>query len=132
MSVLGWPTILGLVSTLAYILYTKWRRKDVPLPPGPKGWPIIGNALDIPTESMGPVYAGWAKRFGKYRIDGQLAIHPYILASGSEIVSASMFGKTMVIIDSYDAAIELLEKRAAKYSSRWVVCHLSPAMRRPS
>lgn len=44
--------------------------------------------------------------------------------TGSDIVSASALGTTMVIINSYDAAIELLEKRAAKYSCRYK-CHES-------
>jgi hypothetical protein len=36
----------------------------------------------------------------------------------SDLVSASALGTTLVVIDSYDIAVELLEKRAAKYSSR--------------
>jgi hypothetical protein len=104
----------------SYFIYAKWRRKTYPLPPGPKGWPIIGNALDIPLTSMGPVYASWAKLFGEIMIllTGDLVLTSPI---GSSIISASALGQTIIIIDSYDVAIELLEKRAAKYSSRRVV-----------
>ena len=38
----------------------------------------------------------------------------------SNIVSASALGTTLVVINSHDIAVELLEKRAAKYSSRQV------------
>jgi hypothetical protein len=60
---------LLLTPVAPYLLYARRvyrkRTKGLPLPPGPKGWPLIGNALDIPLVSMGPVYASWAKKFGK-------------------------------------------------------------------
>ncbi|KAJ3538450.1 hypothetical protein NMY22_g5158 [Coprinellus aureogranulatus] len=93
-----------LLLLISYLLYGKFlnrkKRQGLPLPSGPSGWPIIGNALDMPLESMGPVYASWAKSLG------------------SEIISASALGTTILVIDSYDTAVELLDKRAARYSCR--------------
>jgi len=40
-----------------------WRRKTVaPYPPGPPPKPIIGNALDIPSEMQWVKYLEWSKR----------------------------------------------------------------------
>jgi hypothetical protein len=33
--------------------------------PGPKGWPIIGNLLDVPTEVEYQVFSMWKKKYGK-------------------------------------------------------------------
>jgi hypothetical protein len=33
--------------------------------PGPKGWPIIGNLLDVPTEVEYKVFSMWKKKYGK-------------------------------------------------------------------
>ncbi|KAJ3523975.1 hypothetical protein NMY22_g11206 [Coprinellus aureogranulatus] len=118
--------LLLVVPGVSYVLYTRYqhrkRSKGHPSPPGPAKWPIIGNALDIPLESMGPVYAGWARKFGELKTLSELSnlsLHRYRTPRlGTDIVSASALGTTMVVIDSYDTAIELLEKRAAKYSGR--------------
>ena len=32
--------------------------------PGPKGWPIIGNLLDVPTELEYQVFSRWQKKYG--------------------------------------------------------------------
>jgi len=39
---------------------------SLPLPPGPKGWPIIGNFLDMPTEFEWKTYHEWCKKFGAF------------------------------------------------------------------
>jgi hypothetical protein len=32
-----------------FVLVRKWRKPTSPYPPGPKGYPILGNVLDLPT-----------------------------------------------------------------------------------
>lgn len=39
-----YPLPLGL---LLFFLARRWRRPALPRPPGPKGYPIIGNVLDL-------------------------------------------------------------------------------------
>jgi hypothetical protein len=33
--------------------------------PGPKGWPIIGNLLDVPNEFEYKVFSQWKKKYGE-------------------------------------------------------------------
>jgi hypothetical protein len=33
--------------------------------PGPKGWPIIGNLLDVPTEVEYKVFSQWRQKYGQ-------------------------------------------------------------------
>ena len=39
--------------------------KGLPLPPGPKGYPLIGNLFDMPVHKPWIVYDEWRKIYGK-------------------------------------------------------------------
>lgn len=41
------------------------RRRQPSMPPGPKGWPLIGNLLDLPTTHEWEVFAKWGEKWGK-------------------------------------------------------------------
>jgi hypothetical protein len=51
--------LLGLVAL-------RWfaKRTPLPLPPGPKGWPLIGNMLDMPKGDFAKTYTEWARVYG--------------------------------------------------------------------
>lgn len=40
------------------------RKSSLPLPPGPRGLPIIGNTFDIPSVNMAQTYLRWTKTYG--------------------------------------------------------------------
>lgn len=40
-------------------------RPDKHLPPGPKGFPLIGNLLDVPPSSQWRTFAEWKERWGE-------------------------------------------------------------------
>lgn len=43
-------TLIPLLSgALIVALVRKWKKPTLPYPPGPKGYPILGNALDLAT-----------------------------------------------------------------------------------
>jgi hypothetical protein len=62
------PNILALVLSLVAlgsILFVMRRsRSRLPLPPGPKPLPIVGNVLDMPPEMEWLTFTEWGKRFG--------------------------------------------------------------------
>ena len=39
--------------------------KGLPLPPGPKGYPLIGSVFDMPIDKPWLVYDEWFKKYGK-------------------------------------------------------------------
>ena len=43
----------------------------LPLPPGPKGYPVVGNFFDMPADKPWVVYDEWRNTYGKhFKIDG--------------------------------------------------------------
>ncbi|KAF7985952.1 hypothetical protein HWV62_43898 [Athelia sp. TMB] len=94
--------LLPLLAAAAYAVYTALARKSrARLPPGPAGWPIIGNVLDVPTGG-----AEWVD----YRDMGE--------RYNSDILYLDVLGTRIVVLNSFEAVTELLEKRAAIYSDR--------------
>jgi len=54
-----------------YILkYVKAARSRAPLPPGPKGYPVIGNIFDMPSCREWETFTEWGRTYGKsFRVD---------------------------------------------------------------
>ncbi|KIJ50984.1 hypothetical protein M422DRAFT_159164 [Sphaerobolus stellatus SS14] len=73
--------------------------KQLRLPPGPKPLPIVGNWFELPGEKQWETYNLWAKEYG-------------------DIVHVKDFGKDIIILNSFKAASDLLEKKSNLYSSR--------------
>ncbi|PBK93427.1 cytochrome P450 [Armillaria gallica] len=76
--------------------------RDPPLPPGPRGIPLIGNLLDLPSEKEWLTFAKWGEKYG-------------------DIVSVSILGRRLVIINSAQMAISMLDKKSSIYSDRPVI-----------
>ncbi|KAG8854511.1 hypothetical protein FRB91_003402, partial [Serendipita sp. 411] len=67
--------------------------------PGPKGIPILGNAVDLPKKDDYKVYTEWAKKYG-------------------ELIYLTVLGQPIYLLNSFKAASELMDKRAMFYSDR--------------
>ncbi|KAF4598059.1 hypothetical protein EYR38_006453 [Pleurotus pulmonarius] len=94
------------VFTLIAVLYLRQRfskrgtEYTWPLPPGPKRLPFIGNLLDMPKHLEWVTFRKWARDLD------------------SDIIHIDLMGNHVIILDSFEAANDLLEKRSSRYSSR--------------
>ncbi|KAI1437328.1 cytochrome protein [Xylaria sp. CBS 124048] len=96
----------GIVFATALIVSVRltlalFAKKPGPLPPGPKGLPFFGNIRDLPPPGQREC-DHWIKHKDLY----------------GPISSVTVLGTTIVIVQSPELAIELLEKRSLNYSSR--------------
>ncbi|KAF7374567.1 O-methylsterigmatocystin oxidoreductase [Mycena sanguinolenta] len=96
---------IALLSFSLKFLNTWWRRQ-LPFPPGPTPYPIIGNFRDLPTKLPWLTYTKWGIQYG------------------SDIVHASALGQHIVVVNSVKTAVEIFEKRAHLYSGRPVLTML--------
>lgn len=56
----------SLCVVLLFLYVVRRKRHTLPLPPGPKGLPMIGNVLDIPSKNQWLTYWKWGKLYGEY------------------------------------------------------------------
>ncbi|KAK0434401.1 cytochrome P450 [Desarmillaria tabescens] len=95
--------IIAIISLISATWFTFYRtRRNEPFPPGPKGLPLAGNLLDIPSEKEWLTFAKWGEIYG-------------------DILSISILGRRMVVINSAQTAIDILEKKSIIYSERPVM-----------
>ncbi|KAI0052748.1 cytochrome P450 [Auriscalpium vulgare] len=98
-------TLIAAASAFA-TLFIVWVRqllngkKSSPLPPSPKGLPVLGNMLDL---ASGEVYVkarDWSRELG------------------DDVISLNILGNTMVVLNSAQAVADIFDKRGSNYSDR--------------
>ncbi|KAI0313581.1 cytochrome P450 [Amylostereum chailletii] len=94
----------------SYGLYVRGQRARQALPPGPKGWPLIGNIFDIPKHAQWLAYANWAREYG------------------SPLIHVKMLGTHIVIANDMATAREILDKKASNFNLRPRLAMLNEAV----
>ncbi|KAI0302988.1 cytochrome P450 [Russula brevipes] len=93
--------ILSIGTLLALIIFYAARYLTSPyrkLPPGPRGYPFIGNLLDL-KGGQWLKFAEWQKTYG-------------------DLVYLNAAGQPIIILNSQRVAVDLFDRRAAIYSDR--------------
>lgn len=101
------------------IFLQKLIKHKVPLPPGPPGDFVFGHIFKIPHFSAGIVYANWAKQYGTF-LNPELLIKAcdQLMLDLGDLICLKIFGRPMMICNSFEVASELLDKRGSIYSDR--------------
>ncbi|EIM82571.1 cytochrome P450, partial [Stereum hirsutum FP-91666 SS1] len=81
--------------TIARYYRSPWRK----VPHGPRGYPLIGNALELGGSKLWLKLTKWRDVYG-------------------DLVYLNAAGKPVIIINSVKAAVDLLDRRAANTSNR--------------
>lgn len=109
-----------LVALFVLAVYLNQRRHH--LPPGPKGLPLIGSALEVPKGFEWIVYKQWSRKYGMVSLLTHGAMEPTYHISrdvaDSDVLHFKIFQTDVIILNSAAAVRDLLEKRSNIYSDR--------------
>ncbi|KAH9927368.1 cytochrome P450 [Amylocystis lapponica] len=98
--------VLGM-SAAALALHWMSKRRKLPLPPSPKGWPVLGNIFDIPEKHEWLAYQRWGRELN------------------SDLIHLNLCGTSLIVLNSFEAACDLLDKKSVIYSGRPYMTMLS-------
>ncbi|THU78728.1 cytochrome P450 [Dendrothele bispora CBS 962.96] len=93
--------VVGLTVLILLVPRISRRRQSLPLPPGPRKSPIIGNLLNMPRGFEWFTYMRWGREYK------------------SDIIHLDVLGSSILIVNSSEAAFELMDRRSSIYSSSW-------------
>jgi hypothetical protein len=93
------------------------RKRTLPRPPGPPGYPIIGNVLDMPSVDECVTFTQWRDTYGLCFIVSYNLNREFIPILG-DLVSLNCAGTVIVVCNSYQKSVELLDKKSSIYSDR--------------
>lgn len=100
MGLILWTLIVAFAILCIVWLKQMFNRPRLPLPPGPKGLPVIGNLLDLANEKVYVKARDWAREFG------------------DDVISLDVLGNTTIVLNSSEAIADIFVTRGANYSDR--------------
>ncbi|TFK27950.1 cytochrome P450 [Coprinopsis marcescibilis] len=103
------PLHVAYASAIALILFAGFKKargaSRLPTPPGPKGYPVIGNILDIPSKRQWEGYHELAKTY-------------VLLIQTGDMIYLEAFGQSILVLSSLKRINDLFDKRSAIYSDK--------------
>ncbi|KAG1800179.1 cytochrome P450 [Suillus subaureus] len=98
-----WLDLLCLTGVGVYLVKQVIIKKNpAPYPPGPRGWPLIGNILDMPRIKPWVAFTEWGQKYG-------------------DIAHIEVLGRHIIVLNSTKTALEMMDSKSTLYSDRPVL-----------
>ncbi|KAG1847833.1 cytochrome P450 [Suillus subalutaceus] len=98
-----WLDLLCLTGVGVYLVKQVLIKKNpAPYPPGPRGWPLIGNVLDMPRIKPWLTFAEWGQKYG-------------------DITHIEVLGRHIIVLNSTKTALKMMDSKSTFYSGRPVI-----------
>lgn len=91
---------VGVFVILSLFFKRAGQSRRLPLPPGPPGEPFLGHLRVIPVDHPEYDYTRWGRQYM------------------SDVLHFSMLGRSIIVLNSAEAARQLMDKRGANYADR--------------
>jgi len=122
------PHIMIIILATSLLLISVWLilnrsrpSRKIPLPPGPPADPLIGHLRIIPPKHTDVFFYELSKKYGMLGVFlSGITWQWRLWWPSGKVLSLQIPGKTLVVLNSAKAAIDLLDKRSAIYSDRAV------------
>ncbi|KAG1734315.1 cytochrome P450 [Suillus lakei] len=86
------------------------KKNPAPYPPGPRGWPLVGNISDIPHIKPWLTFAEWGKKYGECL--------PFSKIMHFQKSFLQVLGRHIIVLNSVKATMEMLDNKGTLYSDR--------------
>ena len=96
------------------IVRKRWSLTRPPYPPGPKGYPVIGNVFDFPRNPIWEGFTKMAQEHGEWMVGVFKALMMFNAGgiADSDILYLDVMGTPIVVLSNNDMSADLLERRS--------------------
>ncbi|KAF0325749.1 cytochrome p450 oxidoreductase [Colletotrichum asianum] len=119
--IIGFVAALVAVFIIDKIIQARKNAQRLPLPPGPRGYPIIQNMFDLPKKDTfaAPQYAKFKDKYGEHEHCNKRTLRLTTIGTPKGPITAlRVIGKPFIVINDPQVALDILEKKSAEFSSR--------------
>jgi len=103
-------------TAIALVLYDK-RKTRRSYPPGPRGYPVVGNYFGWPKGKIWEGFTQMAKDHSEYNVDVVREPANACFVE-TDLLHLEVFGSHVLVLSKAGPIIELLDRRSALYSDR--------------
>jgi len=110
-----------LLAIAASLIFVQRRRRSArpPYPPGPKGYPVIGNVLDIPQDvPLWKALMSMVENYSEWFVFAAHVCGLTLVYTDSDVLYLNLLGADHIMLNSSEAISDLSDKRSAIYSGR--------------